>query len=114
MGMILKTAVINGGNIDLMDTIEHEGHFWLVPNWILSRNDKYIRPLRIISLQTIPHQDFGSVKEGEARFVVSYPIPKSVFLGLPPKGRENLYVIRENPEIVLPNPDVLPESEKLQ
>lgn len=101
--MILKTAVINGSTIDLMETIEFEGSFWLVPQWVLSRGDKYIRPLRIISLATIPHQ---RVDGPDYQFVVNSPIAKGVLLGHPPKGQEKLYVIRENPEIVLPNPDV--------
>ena len=40
-------------------------------------------------------------------FVIDSPIPKSVFLGHPPKGEENRYEIVENPGLVFPNPDVL-------
>ena len=100
--MILKTAVPVGGNIELMDTIFHEGKYWLIPDWQLSVDDKYIRPLRIICLSTIEHRDVGAPNY---RFAIARQLPKGVLLGHPPLGQEKLFEIRENPEIMLPNPD---------
>ena len=71
-----------------------------MPDWIESPDGKHLRPLRIISLSTIPHE---KTNQG---FLVKSPIPKSVFRGHPPEGEDNRYVIVENPDIVLPNPDL--------
>jgi len=99
--MIRKTTVAIGSAIREVDTIEHEGEFWLVPDWFESPDGKYLRPMRIISLSTIPHQ------ETSQGFLISSPLPKGVLLGHPPEGEEDRYLIHENPEIIVPNPDVL-------
>jgi hypothetical protein len=105
MAKIYKTMLISGGGIQMMDTIEFEGAFWLIPEWLVSPDRKQMRPLRGVSLQTIPHQDLGE-KQKAQRFVVNGPIPESVFRGLqPPEGPK--FEIREELRIVLPNPDVL-------
>lgn len=103
--MILKTMLTTGGKILTMDTIVYEGEPWLVPDWILSPDDKRIRPLRIIALRTMAHQP--THKSSGWDFVVTHPVPKSVLLGHPPEGKEKLFVIHENPEIWVLNPDVL-------
>lgn len=100
---VFKTFLAVGSEIHTMDTIEYEGGFWLVPNWILSPDDQYMKPLLIVSLATIPHTE--SPEGVEPRFVVNSPIPKSVFQGVIPEGKEGQFVIVQEPHIVFPNPD---------
>ena len=40
-GMIKKTMLASGAEILQMDTIRHEGQFWLVPDWIESPDGKH-------------------------------------------------------------------------
>ena len=99
---IFKTMVIVDGAINQIETIEYEGYYWLVPDWLVSPDGKQMRPLRIISLATIPHT--GKPEGAAPHFVVSGPVPKSVFDGVAPKGQEALFRIVEQPQIVFPNP----------
>lgn len=103
--MIFRTAIINGSNIDFMDTLEHEGQFWLVPDWSIAPDEQYISPLRMVAMRTIRHHDLGEPKVGEARFVVTMPIPQCVFRGVAPLGQEKLFEIWESPEIWIANPE---------
>lgn len=104
--MKLYSAMLTtDGDIVKMDVIEYKGGFWLVPEWLVSPDKKYMRPLRAVSLATIEH---SLIESGNpAHFVVSMPIDKSVFHGHPVEDLQTAYVIEENPEIVFPNPDVL-------
>jgi hypothetical protein len=102
---IYTTMVILDGEIHRTDTIAYQNGFWLVPDWLVSPDKKHMRPLRIISLATIPHE--GNPEGPSPQFVISYSIPKSLFRGMIPKGEEKRYVIVENPQIIFPNPDVL-------
>lgn len=58
------------------DTIEYEGKFWLVPDWIYNTNEGWKRPERIICLAQLPHKKVAP-QDGipEADFVLGYPIP---------------------------------------
>jgi hypothetical protein len=98
---IYQSTIAVGNEIHTMETIEFEGEFWLVPNWIVSPDGKYMKPLRIIALRTLEHRRSGD------DFVVNRPIPKAVLNGLVPKELEGQYDIRENPTFVMPNPDEL-------
>lgn len=98
---IAKTMLTMGGGIYRMDSIEHEGVRWLVPNWILSQDGRHMRPIRIIRPLSQPFEPFGK------EFLLSFPIPKSVSNGVVPQGQEALFEVVENPAIILPNPDVL-------
>jgi hypothetical protein len=101
---IFKTMLIINGEIHSMDTIAHGGGFWLVPEWLVSPDGKSMSPLRIISLATIPHHGpFGSASE----FSVIYPLPKSLFRGVTPPGKEGQFEIVEAPGIIFPNLDAL-------
>jgi len=104
MGKIYRAVLISGPSILQMETIEHDGRFWLVPDWIVSRDQKLMKPLRIISLATIPHTDLGEGQRGH-RFVVHGPVRQSTLRGHPPPEEANLFEIVESPEIIFPNPD---------
>lgn len=104
---VLTTAIaISGdpetqGQILKMDTIEHEGQFWLVPQWIDSQTEEWTMPARIILLDSLPHQESDG-KQWD--FVLNDPIPKAIAFGetQPEEGSE--YVVVERPNIRLPKP----------
>jgi hypothetical protein len=89
--------------IHTVDVIEHEGQFWLVPEWLDSPDRKWTKPARIVSLATIQHQTM----RGPIGFVVNDPIPKSVLFGQPSPEEASRFVIVEAPEIQLPHPGAL-------
>ncbi|MGR6466308.1 hypothetical protein [Rhizobium sp. PAMB 3182] len=51
---ISMTAI--GKHLSRCETIEHEGCYWLVPQWIENKEQGWMRPVRIISLRDIPHE----------------------------------------------------------
>jgi hypothetical protein len=90
-------------HIEIMDVIEFEGQFWLVPEWLDNTSLEVTMPVRIISLATIRH----SRSAGYPEFVVEDPIPKSVFDGLIQSPEARGFVVRERPDIRFPIPPSL-------
>jgi hypothetical protein len=98
---ILTTAVIIDGGIQSMDTIEHEGAFWLVPEWLDFPARGVSMPRRIVSLATLRHEKMS----GNPDFVVGDPVPRFVFDGEIPSQLKHMYIVRDLPEIRFPMPD---------
>jgi hypothetical protein len=107
---VLRTMVaISGdpatqGQVLKMDTIEHEGQFWLVPEWLDSQTEEWTMPARIILLDSLRHQK----SDGEQwDFVLNDPLPKAIAYGetQPEEGSE--YVVVERPGIQLPKPPII-------
>jgi hypothetical protein len=101
---ILKTMMAisdaEDGRIYKVDTIEHEGKFWIVPEWIDNKVTGWSSPTRIILLDVLPHQKSPG---GPADFVLNYGMPKSVFYeGRIPPQPEHRFVVIENPDIKFP------------
>jgi uncharacterized protein YodC (DUF2158 family) len=100
---ILKATVIlqsTAHEVHTVDVIEHEGQFWLVPEWYDNQAQGVTMPARIISLATLPHQR----GQGSPEFVVNDPIPKYVFDGHIPPEQAHKYVVQEQPWIRFPIP----------
>jgi hypothetical protein len=101
---ILKTLMgfsDGDGTMFLADTIEYEGKYWLVPQWLEAPAEGWKRPARIVSLAPLKHQK--STMPG-IDFVLNVPIPKAVFDGEVPTGSGAQYVVIERPDISLPTP----------
>lgn len=91
-------------DIELMDVIEFDGKFWLVPEWLDNPSLGMTMPARIVSLATIGHNR----STGNPQFTVEDPIPRSVFEGSIPSPEEaHGFVVLERPAIRLPIPPVL-------
>lgn len=90
---------VDDGSIYKMDTIEHEGKMWLVPEWLDNARGGWRKPARIICLDVLPHQ---RTPGGPADFVLNAGIPKAVCDGQLPQQQEDLYVVIEAPDIKFP------------
>ncbi len=107
---IYKTVVaISGdpkyqGKVFAMPTIEYEGKMWLVPDWIVHREKGYMRPVRIILLDTLPHQKSGGP---DRDYILNSPLPKAVYDGQTPPQSEVQYVVIEAPDIKVRDPNAL-------
>lgn len=99
---ILKTAVTFDDDSDLYyaDSIEHDGQVWLVPEWIDAPGQGWKKPKRLICLNTMAHERMETGDGGD--FVVTWPIPRSVFDGRVPEGAGTRYIIIEGPDIRVP------------
>lgn len=95
-------VAFDDGEMHLVDTIEYQGQFWLVSSWNESRQGRWSKPVRIVSLATIPHQ--MSSGGGEPRGVVNYPIPKVLLQDVHALSPELAarYRVVDSPDITLP------------
>ncbi|WGF89886.1 hypothetical protein [Marinivivus vitaminiproducens] len=69
---IIVAWVHVGSALRTVETIEHNGVLWLVPEWIEYTADGCMRPLRIISLESIWH-DY--TPKGAIQVVVHNSLP---------------------------------------
>lgn len=106
---ILKTMIPSDEGLFLCDTIEYEGHLWLVPQWIDGNPTKgYSKPVRIIRLTSL---SYSQGIAGISDYVLNDPIPKSVWQqGVVPQELKILYIVIENPDIVVLTPSGEPPT----
>lgn len=106
---ILQTFVATSGDVETqgtifkMDTIEHEGKLWLVPQWLENREEGWMTPARIILLDVLQHEDIRDSKL-PADYNLNYPIPKAVLDGKTEEQSATEYVVVELPGIKVPIP----------
>ena len=84
------------GVIYQVDTIEYQGKFWLVPEWLESLAEKYKTPSRIVQIDCLKHQ--RTIGSPMADFVLSLPISKAVFDG---EETRTGYVVIDRPPITV-------------
>jgi hypothetical protein len=100
ISMGMKTMVAVGNTINKMDTVEFEGRYWLVPSWLVSPDGKWQRPVRIICLSSLEHQNLGN---GE--FVLTLPLPAALAANqIDPPSPIDGFLVLEQPQIVVPAP----------
>ncbi len=99
--MIFKTLVLlaQPATVRLVDTVEHQGMFWLVPHWRELPNTQWMTPARIIALASLGHvQDLGPSHQGH-RFVVNGPVPRELFDPTIPNQLRDRYIIVDEPDL---------------
>jgi hypothetical protein len=104
---VLKTLVHFEGSDDersyLVDTIHHDGAWWLVASWKVKQTIKSRAPERLVRLTGLHYEE---VQGKPYRFVLNKPLPKDVFDGQERDG----YVVATNRAIADGTP---PNTEKL-
>jgi len=101
---IFKTLITFPDGIYAIDTIEHEGELWLVPEWIGGTPaGGYSMPVRIIRVPLL--QDAGPAVSAD--YIVSYPLPKDVLDGEIPTELAHACDVIEKPQIVVEKPPTL-------
>lgn len=97
MTTIKQTAVRVGDAVFCVDTIEHEGGVWLVPEWIELPGQGFQKPARIIRI------DLGRLQAPEGMvfdYVLNDELPEAVLDGRTTEGFE----VQECPDIVFSHP----------
>ena len=82
-----------------IDTIRHEGKLWLVPEWFDNPKAGWRKPVRIVCMNGLPHQETPG---GPTDFVLNAGIPKSVFDDPAQPQSESGYLVIERPDIRFP------------
>lgn len=85
----------------LIDTIEHEGDLWLVPEWLPTTFPKMHKPARIIRLPKEGLRDLGPdfLGSGIHAHKLDDPIPKAVVDGTSQSGWP--LGVQEAPELMI-------------
>lgn len=92
-------VVSDGQKMFPMATIEHNGSFWLVPEWLEPKDEEWITPARIICLDGLVYQDFRGMPNAPFDLAVNIPIPKSVLGGHATLEESGRYKVIERPPI---------------
>jgi hypothetical protein len=103
---IFKTVIAVGAALLRMDTIEFQGLFWLVPEWLEELNEGSIKPTRIICLAGLRYQDLRSDTESSDDFALNVPIPKSVLEGRVQGPDSAIYWVIESPPLIFRKPAI--------
>lgn len=84
----------NSGSSFTCDTIEHEGQLWLVPEWLDTHDQEWLRPARLILLSALPHQAMTNPEIWRCDYLLNFPISRAVFHGRrPPQASDGLVVL---------------------
>ena len=93
---IFKTMIPTDRGLILCDTIKHDDHIWIVPQWIVEDQETgYYRPARIIQITSLPR----SGPFGEADFLLQNQLPKDVLDGNASMELRSAFVVIENPDL---------------
>ncbi|MDC0657071.1 hypothetical protein N6L27_03580 [Leisingera sp. SS27] len=97
--MAIMTATIAAGSeILTADVISHEGGLWLVPHWWQHPTEGWMRPARIIRMDTLQHQRlFGA----ETDFLVKTPLPIGALDGSQAPDECSGFEVIDNPDVRL-------------
>lgn len=82
------------GKILKIDTIEHEGALWLVPEWVEVINPAGQEPKRAIRLTGL---DFEDCPTPAADYLLKRSIPKHVLNGTTPPEKATGFVVVDRP-----------------
>jgi hypothetical protein len=99
---MLKTMVSSGEIASPMDTIEHEGKLWLVPEWKTSHDKGWRTPARIICLSDHHLQKLDPMLGLGADYGLIGSVPNTVLQGLDPRPEASGFVVIEAPPIRFP------------
>lgn len=94
---VFKTIVPTDDEILRMDTIEHQGLFWLVPQWIDTPRKGWSKPVRLVCLSLLHHQALKD--DPDNHFFVNYPVPRAVLIGPIPPELSTQYVVIDLPDL---------------
>lgn len=99
----IKTYInCDDGETYLIDTIEHEGALWLVPQWRDGPYPHMQRPERIIRMEKAALRDLGVlVDKGPRIHRLADQVPKAVLSGPFPLPADSRFVAVEAPDLVI-------------
>lgn len=104
MWPLLRTYVTcDDGETLLVDTIQYQGDFWLVPKWIATTTPEERRPARIIRLPMEYVQDLGHnfLGSGIRARKLTVPMPRAFLEGRDPSPPSPHFDVQEAPDVVV-------------
>lgn len=84
-----------------LSVIEHEGALWIVTGWLQHKSRPVRRPIRLIRLTGLLYEE-ASLRDHNADYLVSRPIPRAVLDGLVPPEKADGFVVLDTPDLEFP------------
>ena len=78
------------------DVIEHNGRFWLVPEWLDDKAKGISKPVRMVQINPLRHSRCARTPE----FVIEDPIPAEVLFE--PRKPNSGYITLDDPPVNVP------------
>jgi hypothetical protein len=94
---IYEVAIICEDEIRILDGIESEGHYWLVPQWIEDTTQQRRKPARVIRLDGL--KPLVRQPGDDCDFFVPQPMSKALLYGVAPPEEAQRYVILDSPDL---------------
>jgi hypothetical protein len=94
---IYEVAVQCEGEIRIIDGIESEGYYWLVPQWIEDTARQRRKPARAIRLDGL--KPFVRQPGDDCDFYVPQPMSKALLYGVASTEEARRYVIVDSPDL---------------
>lgn len=102
-----KITILSDGNILSIEWVTFEGRAWVVPQWHVSPDKQFLRPVRIIA----PRFAQGIAPPAGPDILQIFgqmQLPQTLLeQGVIPPDIAPVVEVRENPELAVRNPDVL-------
>ena len=92
---IRRAFVAVGDDMRKLDVIDHAGGLWLVVDWRYHLDRGVRSPIRIVRMDTLPHQ--GAVYDVD--FVVNVPVPQVVLDGVALEIDGSTFEVIDSPPI---------------
>ena len=97
--MHLRTMVTDGQAVFTVSTIERGGKLWFVPEWIISQEEGWQAPKRIICLDGLGVRPMPETMHYLADYQLPKPVPKDVLEGHTHRSESTEFVVIESPPI---------------
>jgi hypothetical protein len=91
MRKIYEVMVVSDGEALMLDAIQHEGAYWLVPQWIEDTARKQRKPARVIRLDGLA--PLARQPGDDCDFFVLQPMSKALLFGDPSPEEQQQYLI---------------------
>lgn len=102
----LRASVSDGTNIFYLVVIEHMREYWLVPDWLISQDQQFLRPTRIICMTGMRYTDHRGNNVIHHDFSVNEPIPRAVLDGVAQPALAAKYKTLELPNLTFRKPAI--------
>jgi hypothetical protein len=94
---VLKCLVVVDTSLVMIDVIQYQKKFWLVPEWLDSSDGRWCTPRRIICADKLRHYDLRAIGTEAADFALDETLTEELLNGTSTSGKTSKYQIINAP-----------------
>ncbi len=103
---VWKCLAVIDTSLVLIDVIQYQNKFWLVPEWLDSPDGQWSRPRRIISVKKLQRYDLKAIGTEAADFALDETLAEDVLTGACSSGKASKYQIIDLPALRFRKPQL--------